>query len=192
MLVDGLRSHSGGRYLTVGVVDDQAPEGMDARWLGPLDRLGEIIDAVHAKWSSTAMLREDTVGPEIGAVWAPTLPMTRPSSPASSEPISGSRGIRTSSVRSPRRTPSPPDSITPRSGRSMRICSGSAASSITTAATISRSRPPSPPFTRTPPPRRKPRLSWRMAVVLAFWYRSSSWTRRSISAATRRLTDVDR
>src|SRR3954453_4910222 len=35
----------------------------------------------------------------IVTVWAPTRPMTRPSSPASSEPISGSNGIRTSSVR---------------------------------------------------------------------------------------------
>jgi len=30
-------------------------------------QMNAIIDAVHAKWSSTAMLREDTVGPEIGA-----------------------------------------------------------------------------------------------------------------------------
>ena len=50
-LVEELRSASGFNHVTVGIVDDQPPdEDLQAEtpWLGPLDQLTEIIEAVRA------------------------------------------------------------------------------------------------------------------------------------------------
>jgi exopolysaccharide biosynthesis polyprenyl glycosylphosphotransferase len=50
-LIEELRSASGFNHVTVGIVDDQPPrEGLQAEapWLGPLDRLTEIVEAARA------------------------------------------------------------------------------------------------------------------------------------------------
>jgi exopolysaccharide biosynthesis polyprenyl glycosylphosphotransferase len=50
-LIEELRSASGFNHVTVGIVDDQPPrEGLEAEtpWLGPLDRLTEIVEATRA------------------------------------------------------------------------------------------------------------------------------------------------
>ena len=50
-LVEELRSASGFNHVTVGIVDDQPPDDdlqAETPWLGPLDQLTEIIEAVRA------------------------------------------------------------------------------------------------------------------------------------------------
>jgi exopolysaccharide biosynthesis polyprenyl glycosylphosphotransferase len=50
-LIEELRSAGGFNHVTVGIVDDQPPrEGLQAEapWLGPLDRLTEIVEAARA------------------------------------------------------------------------------------------------------------------------------------------------
>jgi len=50
MLIEELESLAGFRGVVAGIVDDEPPRDSPARtrWLGPLDRLAEIVDDVHA------------------------------------------------------------------------------------------------------------------------------------------------